>query len=105
MIDVARTAALVKEVDWLLSRAKVYRLSEPIPWEDCDGGGGATSYVVVSAVAATFDTGGPEAMAWACDADGEFLPPDGGRGRSVAVADSLRHEDAIEALGFEVVAG
>lgn len=107
MAEQDRTATVVAEVRWLLSDAKVYRLSEPVEWRDWDGSVlGTTDHVIVSAVAFTpLGPGGPEAMAWASDADGNFLAGEDDRGMPLAQVREYRHDAAVEDLGFRVVPG
>lgn len=97
----AKTARVIKYERWLYCLARVYEFSEPVVWGD-EHEGGTTSYAIVSVNHWCFDTGGPEAMAWLCDADGNLLPDLDSRTR-VSGVESVDHDEAIRALGFEIL--
>lgn len=100
-----KTARLIGTQQWLFNTAHIYELSEPIEWDDARGHSGSTRYVIVSVGFGTLDHQQYEAMAFACDESGEFLPSgDNGPRCVVAVrVGTMDHDDAVRELGFEVV--
>lgn len=87
-------ATFVRDERWLLTTAKLYRLSEPLRWYD-DPDEGVADYVVVSASHAEY-----ECIAWVCDKDGNFIPDD--NRCSVAHVRGTIHDEAVRALGYRV---
>lgn len=84
------TARCIKRQHWLLSEARIYKLSASVTYE-----GGETRFVVVS-------DRGFEAMAFTCDASGELMP-DGDHHQVGCGLDG--HESALADMGFRVVGG
>lgn len=85
-------ATFVREEFWLMTTARLYRLSEPLRWRD-DPDEGMANYVVVSASHVE-----NECIAWACDEAGEF-----DYNHSVSeVRGTADHEEAVRALGYRV---
>lgn len=93
-----KRAQVIAYQRWIYCDARVYCLSEPVRWghEDEDEDSGETRYVVVSVNPMEC-----EAVAFACDERGEFVPDDSRR--SVGCARSTDPDDAVRALGFEIL--
>ena len=85
------TASFVRRLDDFRGDARLYKLSEPISYGQAE-----TDHIVASAVTVL---GRPETYLFPADAQGEILDWLELPG---SLKDTLRHEEALAAAGYEV---
>lgn len=90
-------ATFVRKLPGWRSDARLYRLSEPVAYGDCDSL--STDHVIVSAV--TVSLTGPETMIFPARVDGKCLLFDDMPG---SYRGALDHERAILGAGWEIAA-